>query len=131
MIGNNSTKKKRKMSCNTPINATDTKAKLTYERCPSSRCQVKGDQWRTVKYALDSVRPFIFDSVALRDQEGLDPDRPEGVAAFLEQRVRVVLASVSCAFSISVCGQVGQWLEPIRTGGRGGPGAADAGGVCF
>ena len=39
--------------------------------------EVRGNQWRTIKYPLDTVRPFAFDNVSLSSQEGLDPEDPK------------------------------------------------------
>lgn len=50
--------------------------------------EVLGDKWRTVKIALNSVRPFVWESVALKDQPGLDPEGPEGpILEFLDTKV--------------------------------------------
>ncbi|GAB4820162.1 hypothetical protein N2152v2_007208 [Parachlorella kessleri] len=43
--------------------------------------EIMGQQWRTVKFPLETVRPFIFESVALADvKPALDPDKPEVTA---------------------------------------------------
>ncbi len=50
--------------------------------------EVAGSQWRTVKYPLETVRPFAFGSVALAGQLDLDPEDPE-VRCVLRVRVFV------------------------------------------
>ena len=39
--------------------------------------EVLGQNWRTVKFPLETVRPFSFDSVVLAGKAELDPERPE------------------------------------------------------
>ena len=35
-------------------------------------------QWRTIKFPLETVRPFVFESVALAEvKPALDPEKPE------------------------------------------------------
>ena len=52
--------------------------------------EVLGDKWRTIKLALQRVRPFVWGSVMLKDADGgqLDPEDEEGLSRFLEQKVR-------------------------------------------
>lgn len=69
---------------------------------------MKGDKWRTVKYALETVRPFVFDTVTLKDQTGLEPEQPEEVAAFLEEKVQkfapmVPVRSIACVLKVQTC----------------------------
>jgi hypothetical protein len=62
--------------------------------------QVKGTAWRVIKLALDSVRPFVWDTLVLKDaaaaQGGLDPEDEASLTAFLEGKVGVVLCSGFC-----------------------------------
>ncbi|EIE24780.1 DNA repair exonuclease [Coccomyxa subellipsoidea C-169] len=52
-----------------------------------------GEQWRTFKYPLRTVRPFTFDQIVLGDQQGLDPEKPEDVAAVIERKVAGMIAA--------------------------------------
>lgn len=54
--------------------------------------EVLGDKWRSIKYPLRSVRPFVWDQVVLKNQESLDPDEPEGINTFLEHKVNSMIA---------------------------------------
>lgn len=48
-----------------------------------------GDRYRSVKYPLHSVRPFMYSRAALRDVTPSLPDEdPEAVQAYLEGQVR-------------------------------------------
>lgn len=49
--------------------------------------EVLGQNWRTVKIPLETVRPFVFDTVTLAGRDELDPENPETVSAFLTQKV--------------------------------------------
>ncbi len=44
-------------------------------------------QWRIVKQALTAVRPFVYEAIALKDQPGLSPDKPDAISAVLEAKV--------------------------------------------
>lgn len=45
--------------------------------------EVLGHQWRTSKLPLETVRPFVFESVALAGQKGVNPEDPETITTFL------------------------------------------------
>lgn len=49
--------------------------------------EMLGDKFRTIRYPLASVRPFVFEALSLRDVPDLKPEDPEGLTAFLEQKV--------------------------------------------
>ena len=49
--------------------------------------EAMGDKFRTIKYPLESVRPFLYANVMLRDQEEVKPDAPDTITAFLEAKV--------------------------------------------
>ncbi|BDA49205.1 Double-strand break repair protein MRE11 [Coccomyxa sp. Obi] len=57
--------------------------------------EILGDQWRTFKYPLRTVRPFTFDQIVLADQEGLDPEKSEDVAAVIEQKVASMISQAT------------------------------------
>ena len=71
--------------------------------------EAMGDKFRTIKYPLESVRPFLYVNVMLRDQEEVKPDAPDTITAFLEAKVRMhmdttphhtwVLPTTSCAWT--------------------------------
>ncbi len=51
--------------------------------------EARGPQFRLTKYRLRTVRPFVFDSVALREAKPpLAPEDQEAVARYLVDRVR-------------------------------------------
>ncbi len=49
--------------------------------------EMKGGKWRTVKIPLETVRPFMFDSVVLANQEAVNRGNPETVMDFLTAKV--------------------------------------------
>ena len=53
--------------------------------------EIMGQNWRTVKLPLETVRPFVFDSVMLGGNDDLDPENPETVSGFLNQRVTAMI----------------------------------------
>lgn len=53
--------------------------------------EIQGHNWRTTKFALETVRPFTFGSVVLAEHK-LDAENQESVMAFLEQRVTSMVA---------------------------------------
>ncbi|GMH38267.1 hypothetical protein BSKO_06151 [Bryopsis sp. KO-2023] len=53
--------------------------------------EVMGDKWRTIKYPLQTVRPFKFQHVVLSEQNSVDPDDPDSITSFLEQRVEEMI----------------------------------------
>lgn len=55
-------------------------------------------QWRTIKFPLETVRPFIFESVALAEvRPELDPEKPEVGG------VPVSFLFLSCVFFCFMC----------------------------
>jgi double-strand break repair protein MRE11 len=57
--------------------------------------EIMGNNWRTIKFPLETVRPFAFDSVTLGGKEELDPERPETVSAFLSEKVTSMIEEAS------------------------------------
>ncbi|KAK9918573.1 hypothetical protein WJX75_005079 [Coccomyxa subellipsoidea] len=57
--------------------------------------EVLGDQWRTFKFPLRTVRPFSFDQIVLADQQGLDREKSEDVAAVIERKVLSMIAAAA------------------------------------
>ncbi|KAK9868394.1 hypothetical protein WJX84_007759 [Apatococcus fuscideae] len=57
--------------------------------------EICGDDWRSVKFPLDTVRPFMFESVALKDQIDLDQDEPETITRFLERKVEQMIRTAN------------------------------------
>jgi double-strand break repair protein MRE11 len=53
--------------------------------------EIMGQSWRTIKFPLETVRPFAFDSVVLGSNDALDPERPETVSAFLTEKVTAMI----------------------------------------
>ncbi|KAK2080753.1 hypothetical protein QBZ16_000607 [Prototheca wickerhamii] len=53
--------------------------------------EIKGQQWRTIKHRLETVRPFEFETVRLQDHKQLKPDDGEALTALLEARVEGML----------------------------------------
>jgi len=49
--------------------------------------EVQGMNWRTIKFPLETVRPFVFGSVALAGQPNLDPEEPSVSFGCLQMRV--------------------------------------------
>ena len=49
--------------------------------------EMRGGKWRTVKIPLETVRPFVFDSVVLANQESVNPGNPNTVVDFLTDKV--------------------------------------------
>ncbi|KAL3143519.1 hypothetical protein ABBQ38_002323 [Trebouxia sp. C0009 RCD-2024] len=49
--------------------------------------EVNGEQFRTINYPLESVRPFIHDNVTLQDQVEIAGEDSEAITTFLESRV--------------------------------------------
>ena len=72
--------------------------------------EVIGDKWRTTKVALNSVRPFAWEAVALKEVPGLGADDAGAVAAHLERVVARMAAAARAGGG----------------GGGGGGGASDA-----
>ncbi|KAG7671414.1 hypothetical protein Ndes2526A_g02059 [Nannochloris sp. 'desiccata'] len=57
--------------------------------------EIMGQNWRTIKFPLETVRPFAFDSVTLGGKDELDPERPETVSAFLSEKVTAMIEEVT------------------------------------
>ncbi|KAK9814095.1 hypothetical protein WJX72_000558 [[Myrmecia] bisecta] len=57
--------------------------------------EVLGEQFRTVKYPLESVRPFMYQQVVLSEQLELDPENPQSITTFLEQKVESMIATAN------------------------------------
>ena len=57
--------------------------------------EIMGQNWRTVKFPLETVRPFAFDSVSLGGKDKVDPERPETVSAFLSEKVTAMIEEVT------------------------------------
>ncbi|CAK0786238.1 hypothetical protein CVIRNUC_009451 [Coccomyxa viridis] len=55
--------------------------------------EILGEQWRTIKVALKTVRPFVFESIVLAKQKGLNPDESEGITKLLEAKVKEMISS--------------------------------------
>jgi hypothetical protein len=53
--------------------------------------EIMDANWRTIKFPLETVRPFAFDSVILGGNDDLDPERPETVSAFLSEKVTAMI----------------------------------------
>lgn len=49
--------------------------------------EIRQKKWRTVKIPLETVRPFVFDSVALSHQSSVNPGNPDSVVDFLSDKV--------------------------------------------
>lgn len=49
--------------------------------------EVKGINYRLVKYPFDTIRPFVFEQVVLKDQAGVKVEDPQTINVFLESRV--------------------------------------------
>ena len=49
--------------------------------------EMKGGKWRTVKIPLETVRPFLFDSVVLANQKAVNRGNPDSVMHFLTDKV--------------------------------------------
>lgn len=49
--------------------------------------EVLGDTWRIMKMPIESTRPFVFESVALREQGDVRAEDPDTIVAFLEHKV--------------------------------------------
>lgn len=49
--------------------------------------EMKGGKWRTVKIPLETVRPFLFDSVVLANQKTVNRGNPDTVMDFLTTKV--------------------------------------------
>jgi double-strand break repair protein MRE11 len=55
--------------------------------------EVQHSKWRTVKIPLETVRPFVFDSVVLADQESVNRGNPDTVTDFLTRKVEDMIAT--------------------------------------
>ena len=53
--------------------------------------EMKAGKWRTVKIPLETVRPFVFDSVVLANQESVNPGNPNTVVDFLTAKVEKMI----------------------------------------
>lgn len=49
--------------------------------------EIREKKWRTVKIPLETVRPFVFDSVTLSHQTSVNPGNPDSVVDFLADKV--------------------------------------------
>jgi hypothetical protein len=49
--------------------------------------EIRQKKWRTVKIPLETVRPFVFDSVTLSHQTSVNPGNPDSVVDFLADKV--------------------------------------------
>ena len=49
--------------------------------------EMKGGKWRTVKIPLETVRPFLFDTVVLANQKAVNRGNPDTVMDFLTAKV--------------------------------------------
>ncbi|GAX85793.1 hypothetical protein CEUSTIGMA_g13208.t1 [Chlamydomonas eustigma] len=57
--------------------------------------EVKNNAYRVINYPLTTVRPFIFETVALKDQRGVRVEEPDTVTAFLEAKVSAMIERAS------------------------------------
>ncbi|KAK9844671.1 hypothetical protein WJX74_005353 [Apatococcus lobatus] len=57
--------------------------------------EICGDDWRSIKFPLETVRPFSFETVALKEQIDLDPDEPESITRFLERKVEQMIRTAN------------------------------------
>jgi len=53
--------------------------------------EMKAGKWRTVKIPLETVRPFVFDSVVLANQASVNPGNPTTVVDFLTAKVEKMI----------------------------------------
>lgn len=53
--------------------------------------EIREKKWRTIKIPLETVRPFVFDSVSLSNQSSVNPGNPETVQAFLTKKVEQMI----------------------------------------
>lgn len=53
--------------------------------------EIREKKWRTIKIPLETVRPFIFDSVTLSNQPSVNPGNPGTVEDFLTKKVEEMI----------------------------------------
>lgn len=53
--------------------------------------EVLGDKWRTIKYPLQTVRPFKFKHVVLAEHSRVQPSDPDSVSTFLEAQIQKLI----------------------------------------
>ncbi|KAF5832458.1 hypothetical protein DUNSADRAFT_11625 [Dunaliella salina] len=59
---------------------------------------IKGQQWRHTRYALQSQRPFAYEAVTLREvtlPAPLNPENPDSINAYLESKVNSLIKKVT------------------------------------
>lgn len=59
---------------------------------------IKGQQWRHTRYALQSQRPFAYEAVTLRDvtlPAPLNPENPDSINGYLESKVNSLIKKVT------------------------------------
>lgn len=57
--------------------------------------KILGVSWKLDIFPLETVRPFIFDSVELAKNTGLDPQAPGAVERYLHSRIEAMLGKAS------------------------------------
>lgn len=52
-------------------------------------------RWRHVQIPLETVRPFVFENIVLKDQSDVDEHRPESIDALLASRVERLITTAT------------------------------------
>lgn len=62
--------------------------------------EVMGDKWRTIKYPLQTVRPFKFKHIVLSEHPVVQSCDPDSVSSFLEAQIQKLIDEVQKEVSL-------------------------------